>query len=286
MNWLSPHNLADKIALVSDYDPRKTATLGIWPATVQAKLDGVRAVYFPGYGFVNRKGMRWDPARWAHIKIDDAELYRRGILALDGEFYVHGWPLPRINGATNVNGRGGPDELEIKYHPFDCILEDQTARYDDRLQVFQSVGWGSLYKKSNNVMEVRSMCANCWDVSKSFYRGITPEYEGIIIRDHRYPYTAGRTSGIWRVKATQDMDCKVLWFDEGEGKFAGMVGALEVKGENTQHFGCGGGTLTDEERREIWKKQTEYHGRICTVTYEKLSEDGIPLKPRFKCWKE
>ena len=63
---------------------------------------------------------------------------------------------------------------------------------------------------------------------------------------------------------------------EGKGKFAGMVGSLELALPDGKTFNAGSG-LTDIQRTEMmdWPPI----GQQARIKYEMLSDEGIPLKP-------
>lgn len=67
-----------------------------WPRVAMPKLNGIRAMW-DGQRFWSRDGIMFTPGIVPHI---EAALPPT---RLDGEFYVHGWSLQRINGVVAVN---------------------------------------------------------------------------------------------------------------------------------------------------------------------------------------
>lgn len=70
------------------------------------------------------------------------------------------------------------------------------------------------------------------------------------------------------------VDCKIIGFEEGTGKYEGMLGALllDYKGYELR---CGSG-FTDEDRKEIWNNKEKYLGKIAEIQYfrESRNQDG------------
>jgi ATP-dependent DNA ligase len=82
-----------------------------------------------------------------------------------------------------------------------------------------------------------------------------------------------------------DVWCQVVKLYEGKttelgSKFRNTLGGVSCKMGNAS-FDVGSG-FTNEERNAIWDKKSFIH-RV-HVRYEKLSEDGIPLKPTVIEW--
>lgn len=108
-------------------------------------------------------------------------------------------------------------------------------------------------------------------------------------------YVAKRKDGLWiagagkggeqiKVKDHLSLDLKCVGLVEGNGKFAGMIGALQVE-YNGQVITVGGGKLTDEERREYWKLRDTIGfgliGKIVEVHALAGSTHGKLREPRF-----
>ena len=108
--------------------------------------------------------------------------------------------------------------------------------------------------------------------------------EGIMINLLDATYEFKRTNNLLKVKKFDTCDLRVIGFEEGLGKFAGMLGAFvcEYKG-NQVKVGSG---LTDELRKEVWNNQNKYLNTIIEVSYFEETKDanGIPSLrfPTFK----
>lgn len=111
------------------------------------------------------------------------------------------------------------------------------------------------------------------------------DHEGVMINlaDETYQFT--RTNALLKVKVMQDCDLEITGLQEGAGKYEGTLGALLVDYKGTE-VGVGSG-LTDEFRRAVWGDPNAYIGRIATIQYFEVSNDGDGKESlRFPVFKE
>jgi DNA ligase-1 len=98
--------------------------------------------------------------------------------------------------------------------------------------------------------------------------------EGLILNISDGKYQCKRTDVLLKIKSMNTMDCKIIGFEEGTGKYEGMLGALllDYKGYGLR---CGSG-FTDEDRKEIWNNKEKYLGKIAEIQYfrESRNQDG------------
>lgn len=109
--------------------------------------------------------------------------------------------------------------------------------------------------------------------------------EGIMINIYDAPYEFKRTNNLLKCKKFQSCDLRVVGFEEGTGKYVGMLGALicEYKG-GTVKVGSG---LTDELRKEIWKDTSKYEDVIIEVSYFEETKDSTGKESlRFPTFKD
>lgn len=109
--------------------------------------------------------------------------------------------------------------------------------------------------------------------------------EGVMINlcDAYYEYK--RTNNLLKVKKFNTCDLRVIGFEEGTGKYVGMLGAFicEYKGGQVK-VGSG---LTDEQRIEVWRNSRNYENLIIEVSYFEETKDSTG-KPslRFPTFKD
>lgn len=111
------------------------------------------------------------------------------------------------------------------------------------------------------------------------------QHEGVMINLADEPYQFARTNALLKVKVMQDCDLEIIGVQEGQGKFAGKLGALTVDYKGTP-VGVGSG-ISDEIRKMIWANPDAYIGRVATIQYFEVthSADGKP-SIRFPVFKE
>ena len=108
-------------------------------------------------------------------------------------------------------------------------------------------------------------------------------FEGVMSKDLDATYKPGR-SGAWRKhKDILTLDARVVSFEEGVGKFAGMLGAVMVEGEyEGRTVRCRVGTgFTDEQRHAFWESRDAMRGQMVEVECQEITVDGSARFPVF-----
>ena len=111
--------------------------------------------------------------------------------------------------------------------------------------------------------------------------------EGLMINKLKCGYEFKRTKNLLKVKAMSTMDLRVIAFEEGDGAFEGMLGAIVVKYKgNEVRVGSG---FTQDMRAEVWNNQDKYRNVIAEIQYfevTKNEEGKESLRfPVFKGWR-
>lgn len=294
-----------KPLLAHIYEPHRVT----YPCYVQPKLNGIRALYQNGC-FQSRDQLPFTPGLLNHLTKSLQETFAPDII-LDGELYVHGWPLQRINAAvTPVRQHPTEDTVQVEYHVFDVV--DFGKSFEDRLlpltedscQLCPSV----FTVETNNV-------DHAYQADSFYAHFVSLGYEGMMYRLGDCPYTVPKMENIntqgrkvpyrgrflsdkdnrcWHLlkrKDWQDHEYECVGVEEGEGKYEGTLGALicDCPTPNAMHrlgvppnpglfsnFHVGSG-LTDAQRHFYWRNPPI--GKLIKVKYLCLSSDGIPLNP-------
>lgn len=113
--------------------------------------------------------------------------------------------------------------------------------------------------------------------------------EGLMLRDPFSTWEQSRSGKILKVKPFYYMDVKVTGYYYGDGKYYGMMGALEVQNEAGKTFKVSG--FTDEERRVgslgLPFTRNKFDdcqfpiGSTITIKYRELSDGGTPKEARY-----
>ncbi|MCZ2495315.1 DNA ligase [Xylophilus sp. Kf1] len=94
--------------------------------------------------------------------------------------------------------------------------------------------------------------------------------EGLVLHRGGSRYQAGRNDDLLKVKPFEDADARVVGYIGGQGKYAGLTGALEVESADGQRFRIGSG-LSDALR-----KQPPPVGRWVSYRYRGRTDSGLP----------
>lgn len=113
-----------------------------------------------------------------------------------------------------------------------------------------------------------------------------PDFEGVVLKDSQA--RLGKDMDACKIKRTFTEEYVVMGISEGQGSFAGMMGALQggqyVNGKLTPICSVGGG-FTKKVRRQIWEDQERYMGKVFEA-YGKARFDGGALRhPNFLRWR-
>lgn len=87
--------------------------------------------------------------------------------------------------------------------------------------------------------------------------------EGVMLNTMNGVYRIKRSTDILKVKSCESYDLKIIDFIEGEGKFAGMLGALVVDYKGNR-VGIGSG-FNDYDRQYIWDNQAVLLGKVVEI---------------------
>ena len=251
---------------------------------ITTKLDGFRLIAlkdkFGNIKFYSRVGQLVEGL----VEIE-AELKANfpNDVALDGELTISNYfdmPSKDAYKAASkiIRLKGDTPKTGLTYRVFDMMTAEEfisqscPAIYDARRALLDS------YAGRSKHIEVLPVLYRGNDTSKitEFLDKITSEGgEGCILNLCDAPYVWNRTWNLQKVKKFADMELEVLNFEEGDGKYAGMLGAFICKYKNsTVKVGSG---LTDAERIAIWQNKESYKGKLITINYfEESFSDGIP----------
>ncbi|MFN7182564.1 MAG: DNA ligase [Thermomonas haemolytica] len=99
--------------------------------------------------------------------------------------------------------------------------------------------------------------------------------EGLVLHRLDARYRGGRSDELLKYKPAADAEARVVGYRPGQGKYAGMVGALLVEDAHGRRFALGSG-LSDADRR-----QPPPPGTMVTYRYDGLTAKGTPRFARY-----
>lgn len=266
-----------------------------FPCYVQPKLNGVRALNQDGI-FQSRDEKIWDSKILVHLTDELRSIEDKlPMNPIDGELYVHGWKLQRINGAIAINRKEPREDThEVCFHIFDVVSGTQkfSERYLDLMNDIQAA-------RLPHIKAVpTAFASNRREFDQLFHHWTALGYEGIMGRvDAPYEYgehwsdrsdamTEYRSKTLWKHKQWEDDEFICVGTTQGEGKADIGIGALTlethapngVPGQGINIFKVGTG-FDDEDRVEFFNHPPI--GKKVRVRYLCLTDDGIPFNPSF-----
>lgn len=250
-----------------------------YPAIVQPKLDGCRAVYFPDKGvFMGRNGREVENAQiYNHIQIPNKDY------VLDGEFYSFKRKFNEIVGYFTAEDRELPED--IKFVVFNAIPIKDWYNQKTELSYGEQLGIiNNIASESKNLERIRYAIANTDEEVRFFYQKFLDQgFEGAMVRNMDTTYAWERVKVkdgvLTKIKPFDYADCTILDAYEGEGKYVGKLGGFVVD-YNGVKVDIGGG-YTDAMREDFWKNKDQMIGKPCRVKYSEITEDK---SLRFPVW--
>lgn len=221
------------------------------------KMDGVRG-YWDGHALWTRGGERVNPPAW----------------------FIAGWPNMPMDGelwagrgqfshAVSTVRQQQPNDAawhRMRFMVFD--LPAQTGPFTERLSMLN----GLLRKDEGGTAQpVTQTRVADHNALMAMMRTIVADGgEGVMLHRAASLYRAERSDDLLKVKPYEDADAQVLAHVPGRGKYAGMLGALEVmtKGGHRMRIGSG--------FSEVQRRHPPAIGSWISYRYRGFNDSGIP----------
>ena len=218
------------------------------------KLDGIRA-YWDGNQLLSRSGKLIHAPKWF---IKDYPKFE-----IDGELWTKRGDFENISSIVRDKN---PSRYwsEIKHYIFEVPnakgglfqrLEKVKPYENKYIKVLPQIIIKNKQHQNNYLKEIEAKNG-----------------EGIVVRDPKSLYINKRTSKALKVKSFKDMECKIIGFTKGKGKYSGKVGAIKCQLPNQIRFKIGSG-ISDN-----FRSNPPLIGTIITFKYQNITKYG---KPRF-----
>jgi DNA ligase-1 len=256
--------------LAHDYHKRGKSI--VFPAYVQAKLDGVRSIFHHGI-LSSRMGKPFSGLE--HITAELGPATEAGLI-LDGEVYSTTLPFQQFVGLVKKKKFTAADMVQLKevnLWVYDCVNDKP---FDERLAMLKA--FFAKQKFTHVKLLPTQEAATATDL-KAFHDAYVAEgYEGLIVRNKKGAYhLATRSADLQKYKEFEDDEYEVVGFTEGDGHEKGLViwtcKTKDGKKFNVRPRG------THEERAALFKEGESYVGKKLTVRFQELTGDGIPRFP-------
>jgi len=229
-----------------------------YPYYASPKLDGIRGLCVSGK-MLSRTGK---PIRGVeHIEKAVKEIG----LDLDGELLIPGQHFQVSSGKL----RSHSITADAKYYVFDT--PDTQLRFGDRLKKIAELKGVSEYIK----VVKHKLVTSSDEIQKFYDVCLDNGLEGLVLKepDHYYKLTR---SDLWmKMKEAHTIEARVVDFQEGKARLAGMLGALVVELDNGVRANVGSG-FSDKLRQSIWDERTgkkSMYGNIIEIEYHERTKD-------------
>lgn len=241
-----------------------------FPCLCQPKYDGVRCTISEdaeGVHIISRKGKPYNIPhleKWAKENLH--------LLPLDGELYNH----KELTFQEIISAVKKVSDItqKIRYVVYDRPIDGVSNgdRWHKIVRDFENVSadapaYRSDWVYCDNIEQVQKYHANC----------IANGYEGVIIRNFEGLYEFGfRSNNLIKMKTFDDAEFEIVDVVEATGRDAGTAvfvckcagGEFNVKPQGSR-----------ELRAEYFERSSDLIGKMVTVQYQGLSDDGIPRFP-------
>ena len=267
------------------------------------KIDGLRCIIYLGddgkLHTSSRGATNYDSAMFeilTHPALIKLFKNNKGLM-LDGECYHHGYTLQQINSIARTQKVAKDLEI-LQFYWYDIV--DLNNPFKARLAKMQSIAselkeYGSeiswepdrMFKENElRIQFVPQVEVNGWDNMMKLHNEYVSEgWEGLVIRDPEKPYKPnGRTNDMIKIKVYKDDCFKVVGKEAGLRGSEDMVFIMQMPDGRTfkaKPFG------DREQKQEYWINfEEKYNGHIGECKFFYYSDDGIPLQPAFKAFRD
>ena len=229
---------------------------------VSEKLDGVRA--------------RWDgQALWSRAgnRIEPPPGFTRGwpAQALDGELWAGRGSFEASSGIVRSHPADAAGWKQLHFMVFD--LPEHPGNFSQRLQALRELFSGN---SSPTLLLIRQQrVRDAAALQQLLDSVVAAGGEGLMLHHQDNRYSATRSDGLLKLKPVDDAEARVVAYLPGKGKYAGMLGALQVQRADGVRFRIGGGF------KDAQRTHPPPIGSLVTYRYNGLTNNGLPRFPRF-----
>lgn len=267
------------------------------------KIDGLRCIIYLGdddkLHTSSRGATNYDSAMFeilTHPALIKLFKNNKGLM-LDGECYHHGYTLQQINSIARTQKVAKDLEILQFYwydivdlnNPFKSRLAKMKSIAEELKEYGSEIGWepDRIFKENEpRIQFVPQVEVSGWDNMMKLHNEYVSEgWEGLVIRDPERPYKPnGRTNDMIKVKIYKDDCFKVVGKEAGLRGSEDMVFIMQMPDGRTfkaKPFG------DREQKEEYWINfEEKYKGHIGECKFFYYSDDGIPLQPAFKAFRD
>ena len=235
-----------------------------WPADadpagflVSEKLDGVRALW-DGQSLRFRSGRSIAAPAWFTTRLPAQPL--------DGELWLGRGRFEVLSGLVRQHQPDDTGWSAIQYQVFE--LPAAAGAFADRALALQTLcgrtGWPALQAVAHTPVASRAALA------QRLAEVVAAGGEGLVLHHADAPQATGRSPYLFKHKPLHDAEAQVLAHLAGRGRFAGQMGALQVRTDDGVDLAVGTG-FSDADRQ-----QPPAIGARITFTHRGFTVGGVP----------
>lgn len=240
-----------------------------YPLLAQAKLDGIRGVYWKGT-FYSRTLKPIAEASVIRAELAKATPFP---FPLDGELFVHRMPFSDIVRVVHA------DDAALDYVVYDCMPPrpaptSELLGFHERETLLKE--W---FAKNRGVLKhVKHLpstpVASSADVHATHAHFVAEGYEGIILRSPTAAYEHVRSKHLLKLKSFQDDEFQVVGFKASAVNT--VVWLCRTRSNKTFYAKPKG---SNADAAAALRSAPTRIGQWLTVSYQELSAEGIPRFP-------
>ena len=229
---------------------------------VSEKLDGVRAIW-DGKSLRFRSGNIVPAPSWFREALPNQRL--------DGELWLGRGSFDRLSAIVR---RQTPIDAEWRGVRYMIIeLPNAPGSFGARIDQIKAITTAAKLPWLQAVPQFRVPDEAA--LQKMLHDIVSQGGEGLMLHRDDAVYEVGRSNALLKLTPWLDAEATVVAHLPGKGKYAGMLGALQMELRNGSRFALGSG-LTDTLRRN-----PPPVGTLITYRYRELTKSGIPRFPRY-----
>lgn len=283
------------------------------PKYVQYKFNGVRSIATlttDGVVSMYSRTRKLYPG-FSYLKTELSYVFQRFVqkditgVYLDGEVYKHGVPLQIISGTARRELNESSQEIaQLEYHIYDLFIParpllTQTERFAILKQITDEIEADATtianipHLKFVTTWKIQTKA----ELDDKYNQALADGFEGLMLRldkPYEYSYNDYHSKTLLKFKPTLDGEYKITGFLAGtQGKSEGaLMFELEIPTPNGPRSLTINLGMELDVRKQLYTKMSEieenglthfinkYKGKMLTIKYDELSEDGVPVRAR------
>ena len=259
------------------------------------KIDGLKCIIYMGEDgelhTVSRGSTNYDNAMYEIISNPTLiKMFNNNPgLIMDGEVYKHGLSLQQINSIARTVKKAVDYEV-LQYYWYDIVdtktpFEERNKRMESLAKEY-NIGWDPEREFKDGELRVQlvpQVDISGWDNMLKLHNDYVSEgWEGLVIKLVTAVYGPGkRTNDCIKIKMYKDAEFEIVGYELGlRGNEDMCFRCITTDGKEFLAKPWGDKALKDWY---IENFQSECLGKMATVKYFYLSDEGTPLQPSVKC---